>query len=194
MRSLIRLFEHFFWEEIRRHQHRHGHRRRGFLFFIAIQEGGEHTMTKTQIQAPAGAVTSITADFAGVLAVVFLQAGDDGAVLAGKGPFEYSISDPAGLFKFTQGAADGSTPSLLQLVNATASGSADVTATDSGTGITSTATITATPVTPPPPPPVGPTQGAVFFVPQAAAPASTDAPAGTEAPAAAVAGHPEVAM
>lgn len=171
-----------FWEflHFRRH-HRHHH---GFLFFIAIPEGGEKLMTTTPIQAPPGAVTQIPANFLGVLAVVFLEAGDDGGVLPGKGPYSYQISDPDGLFTAVQGAADGSTPTTLQLVNQTSSGSADVTATDTGTGITAKATITVNPVTPPPPP--GPTQGAVFFVPQAAPAAAGTS--GSSAPAAPAAG------
>jgi len=202
MSGLLRLFELFFRRLIHEHQREHGHCRRGFLFFIAIEEGGEHKMTKTQIQAPVGSVSSIAADFAGVLAVVFLQAGDDGVVQAGKGPYSYAVNDTSGLFKFTAGAEDGSTPATLQLAGATASGSADVTATDQGTGITATATVTVTPLTPPPPPPPsGPTQGAVFFVPQAPATSgssgngSGDGSSSTSAEVpAAVAGHPEVSM
>lgn len=147
---------------------RRPHRKRGMIFFIAIGEGGE-IMTTTPIQAPPGAVSSIAANFAGIVAVLFLEAGDDGVVLAGKGPYSYAVDDPNGLFNVTAGAADGSTPTTLQLkdVTGTVGGSADVTATDTGTGISDTATLTVVPATPPPPP--RPTQGAVFFVPQTSA-------------------------
>lgn len=152
---------------------RHHHHHKAVIFFIAIGEGGEqHTMTTTPIQAPPGAVQSIMANFAGIVAVIFLEAGDDGVVKAGKGPFNYAVNDPAGLFNVTPGAADGSTPTTLQLKDTTGTigGSVDVTATDtgsldaSGNPISAKASLAVTPVTPPPPPAI--TQGSVFFVPQ----------------------------
>jgi hypothetical protein len=168
--------EHHHKKRHHHHGHEHHHDRRGLLFFIVIPEGGEHLMPKTPIQAPPGAVSSIPANFTGLLAVLFLEAGDDGVVQSLKGPFSYVVDDPDGLFTVVQGAADGSTPTTLQLKDATATGSADVTAEDADTGITAKATITVTPAIQPPP--SGPTQGAVFFVPQGAS-GSTAAPAVT---------------
>lgn len=129
----------------RGHHHHHGrnHPRRLYLVIVAVAEKplrscdenpteGKHNMPPIPIAAPTNAVSSIAANDPRTFALLILEAGDDGVVIAApsKGPFTVNVADPSGLLAETAGSADNTTPTTFKLAGTTASGTVLITVTD----------------------------------------------------------------